>query len=58
MGRLTAEFRSLETDEAVALDDLMAGADFSTLCERLFNGHPEDEAAPRLDRRRNNRRVR
>lgn len=45
--RLTTEYRSLEADEAVALDAIIAGADFASLCERLFDWHAEDEAAPR-----------
>ena len=45
--RLTTEYRSLETDEAAALDAVMAGADFASLCERLFDWHAEDEAAAR-----------
>ena len=44
---LITEFRSLETDEAAALDALEEGADFATLCELLFTWHAEDEAAPR-----------
>ncbi len=44
---LETQFRSLEDDEAVALDALIDGCDFSAICEAIAPWHPADAAPGR-----------
>ena len=42
---LEVKFRPLEPDESAALSGAMAGEDFSSICERLADHGPDDQAA-------------
>jgi hypothetical protein len=45
--QLVTEYRSLESDEAGALDAAISGATFAELCEALLRWHPPEHAPAR-----------